>query len=171
MTMQIEKNINGPTLITGLSTAINKSSATQKNAGSTPSFAKMLDKTMNCYRPDRQPVGRILSNQQLREDIMMEARASSEDAYRLAHSYAFESLTMPLIDVTDRDNIRYSGNGELITAESSAYYTKTMLAMQKERADLYRTEIGKGTPPVEVLEKILQFNDSLPSRFLDINGW
>jgi hypothetical protein len=102
---------------------------------------------------------------------MMEARTSSEDAYRLAHSYAFNSLTMPLIDVTDWDNIRYSGNGELITEESSAYYTKTMLAMQKERADLYRSEIGKGTPPVDILEKILKFNDSLPPRFLDINGW
>lgn len=171
MTMQIEKDSSAPTLITGLSTAINKGSATQKHAGSTPSFAKVLDKTMNCYRPDRQPVGRILSNQQIREDIMMEARASSKDAYRLAHSYAFNSLTMPLIDVTDRDNIRYSGNGELITAESSAYYTNTMLAMQRERINLYRAEIEKGTPPVEVLEKILNFNDSLPARFLDMGGW
>lgn len=102
---------------------------------------------------------------------MMEARTSPEDANRLAHSYAFNSLTMPLIDVTDRDNIRYSGNGELIKAESSAYYTNTMLAMQRERIKLYRAEIEKGTPPVEILEKVLKFNDSLPPRFLDMGSW
>lgn len=169
--MQIDKDIKTQLSITGSSTAINKSSATQGNARSTPSFGKVLEETMNCYRPDRRPVGRILSNQQIREDIMMEARTSPKNAYTLSHSYAFNSLTMPLIDVTDRDKIRYSGNGELITAESSAYYTKTMLAMQKERIDLYRTEIEKGTPPVELLEKILKFNDALPSRFLDMNSW
>jgi 7-cyano-7-deazaguanine synthase in queuosine biosynthesis len=171
MTMQIDKDIKTKTSITSASAAINKSSANQGKAGSTSSFGKVLEETMNCYRPDRRPVGRILTNQQIREDIMMEARTSPEDANRLAHSYAFNSLTMPLIDVTDRDNIRYSGNGELITAESSAYYTNTMLAMQRERIKLYRAEIEKGTPPVEILEKVLKFNDSLPPRFLDMGSW
>ncbi|WP_243245593.1 hypothetical protein [Pseudomonas maioricensis] len=171
MTMQIDKDVKGATSITGSSTSINKSSANPGNAGSTSSFGKVFEEKMNCYRPDRQPVGRILSNEQIREDIMMEARTSPEDAYRLAHSYAFNSLTMPLIDVTDRDNIRYSGNGELITAESSAYYTNTMLTMQRERINLYRAEMKKGTPPIEILEKVLRFNDSLPPRFLDMSSW
>ncbi|MCD5979593.1 hypothetical protein KDX36_20760 [Pseudomonas sp. CDFA 611] len=103
--------------------------------------------------------------------MMKEARLSPGDASRLAHSYTFNSLTMSLNDVTDRDNIRYSGNGELITAESTAYFTKTMQAAQRERAEIYRSEMEKGTPPVSILEKILRFNDSLPPRFLDMCAW
>jgi hypothetical protein len=145
--------------------------ATQNAAGTPPSFGKIRKEAITCYKPYQRPEGRVFTNQELREDIMNDARSSQEEGIRLAHSYAFESLTMPLVDVTDWDNIRYSGNGELITAESSAYYSETVLTMQKQRAALYRTEIGKGTPPAEVLEKILEFNDSLPPRFLDMNGW
>lgn len=169
MTMQIDKDVKTPLAITGSSAS--KVKTTQDGAGDRSSFGKILTEAITCYKPQQRPEGRVFTNQELREDIMRNARSSSEEAIKLAQSYAFESLTMPLIDVTDWDNIRYSGNGELITAESSAYYTKTMLAMQRERAELYRTEIGKGTPPVDVLEKILKFNDSLPSRFLDMNSW
>lgn len=169
--MQIEKDFRTRFSMPGPTATPDRTVAAQSVAGSPSSFEKILSEAMTCYEPHRRPEGRVFTNQELRDDIMRDARSSPEEAYKLAHTYAFNSLTMPLIDVTDRDDIRYSGNGELITEESSAYYLQTMLAMQKERGELYRTEMEKGTPPTEVLEKILKFNDSLPSRFLDMNGW
>ncbi|WP_231667428.1 hypothetical protein [Pseudomonas quasicaspiana] len=169
MTVLVNKDIKAPLPFTACS-AVNKGAAIQGNTVSTP-FGKVLEAQINCYKPDRRPEGRVLSNLEIREDIMKEARLSPGDASRLAHSYTFNSLTMSLNDVTDRDNIRYSGNGELITAESTAYFTKTMQAAQRERAEIYRSEMEKGTPPVSILEKILRFNDSLPPRFLDMCAW
>lgn len=165
MTMNIDKDIKAP--LTQQGPIMNKKSGSAAHAA----FGEVLEKTMTCYKPDRRPEGRMLSNLEIREDIMRDARSSPGEAARLAHSYTFNSLTMSLIDVTDRENIRYSGSGELITAESTAYFKKTRLAAQRELAELYRSEMEKGTPPVSILEKILSFNDSLPPRFLDMCAW
>jgi hypothetical protein len=145
---------------------------TTKPASSAASpFSKVLSETRSCFEPDRRRDGKVLSNQQFREKIMNDARSSPEAAYKLLNTYTFNSLTMPLYDDTDEDYRRYSGNGEMITAESEAYFGKIMQAAQRERNELYRFEMEKGTPPIDILEKILAFNDSLPPRFLDMCYW
>lgn len=135
----------------------------------TPSFSTVLAQVTPCYEPQRQPSGRI-SNQEIREDILKDARSSPEEAYELAHTYAFNSLTMPLEMSLTVIPQRYA-SGELITEESKIYFQNTMLTMQRERSELYKSEMEKGTPPVEIVEKILNFNDSLPPRFLDMCAW
>jgi len=101
---------------------------------------------------------------------MRDAMSSPEEAYNLAYTYAFNSLTMPLVTSLTVVPQRYA-TGELITEESEAYFQNTMLAMQRERTELYKAEMHKGTSPVEIVEKILNFNDSLPPRFLDMCAW
>lgn len=135
----------------------------------TPSFSTVLTQVTPCYEPPRQLPGRI-SNQEIRESIMRDARSSPEEAYKLAHTYGFNSLTMPLVTSLTVIPQRYT-TGELITEESKAYFQNTMLAMQRERTELYKSEMHKGTSPVEIVEKILNFNDSLPPRFLDMCAW
>lgn len=65
---------------------------------------------------------------------------------------------------------RYA-SGEMITEESKIYFRNTMLTMQRERIELYKSEMEKGAPPEEIVKKILSFNDSLPPRFLDMCAW
>lgn len=134
-----------------------------------PSFSTVLTQVEPGCEPPRQLPGRI-SNQEIRESIMRDARSSPEEAYKLAHTYGFNSLTMPLVTSLTVTPQRYT-TGELITEESKAYFQNTMLAMQRERTELYKSEMDKGTSPVEIVEKILNFNDSLPPRFLDMCAW
>lgn len=135
----------------------------------TPSFSAVLAQVTPCYEPQRQPSGHI-SNQEIREDILKDARSSPEEAYELAHTYAFNSLTMPLEMSLTVIPQRYA-SGELITEESKIYFQNTMLSMQRERSELYKSEMDKGTSAVEIVEKILNLNDSLPPRFLDMCAW
>ncbi|EPJ75550.1 hypothetical protein CFII64_29304 [Pseudomonas sp. CFII64] len=99
------------------------------------------------------------------------ARSNPSDASELAFGFAHNSLNMELLDVSDRPNIRYSATGELVSSETSRYFAEIRSAMQKERAGLYQSELEKGTPPSEILEKIFDFNDTMPTRFLEMAGW
>jgi hypothetical protein len=135
----------------------------------TPSFSTVLTQVTPCYEPQRQLPSRI-PNLEIRQSIMRDARSSPEEAYKLAHTYAFNSLTMPLVTSLTVTPQRYA-TGELITEESKIYFQNTMLTMQRERTELYKSEMEKGNNPVEIVEKILNFNDSLPPRFLDMCAW
>lgn len=48
----------------------------------TPSFSTVLTQVKPCYQPQRQLSGRV-SNQEIREGIMSDARSSPEQAYNL----------------------------------------------------------------------------------------
>ncbi|OCR24988.1 hypothetical protein AFK24_10815 [Pseudomonas syringae] len=99
------------------------------------------------------------------------ARSNPTDASELAFGFAHNSLNMELLDVSDRPNIRYSATGELVTSKTSRYFAEIRSAMQKERSALYQSELKKGTSPSEILEKMFEFNDTMPTRFLEMAGW
>jgi len=133
-------------------------------------FDKILKEATASVQPRRSPVDAI-SSREARNNIMRIARSDPTEASQLACFYAYNSLGGELLDVSDRPNIRYSATGELVTSESSAYFAKTNIAIQRARTELYQTEIKKGTPPTQILEKIFDFNDALPQRFLEMAGW
>jgi len=89
----------------------------------------------------------------------------------LAHSDAYSSLAGEGLDLTDYPIIRYSSTGEIVNDETTLYFAKNMFSMQKQRTHLYESEIAKGTPPVKILEKILDFNDGLPQKFREMANW
>lgn len=43
--------------------------------------------------------------------------------------------------------------------------------MQADRSALYGSEIAKGTPAVNILEKVFAYNDALPEEFRRIADW
>ncbi|WP_229635656.1 hypothetical protein [Pseudomonas syringae] len=133
-------------------------------------FDKILKEATASAQPRRSPVDAV-SSLEARNNIMRIARSDPAEASQLACFYAYNSLGGELLDVSDRPNIRYSATGELVTSESSAYFARTNIAIQRARNELYQTEIEKGTPPTQILEKIFDFNDALPQRFLEMAGW
>lgn len=134
------------------------------------SFEKILGDVTASQQQRRSPPGAV-SYMEHKNYMMRIARSDPAEAAALAHGYAYNSLSGELLDCSDRPNIRYSATGELVTPETSAYFARTHLAMQRERTELYQAELLKGTPPAEILEKIFDFNESMPTRFLEMAGW
>ncbi|MDU8360100.1 hypothetical protein [Pseudomonas syringae group sp. J309-1] len=75
-----------------------------------------------------------------------------------------------LINVSEWPTIRYSVSGELQTPESKAYFESTSASALIDRTELLNAERAKGTSAAEILDKVLAFNTSLPSRFKDMAG-
>lgn len=73
-----------------------------------------------------------------------------------------------LLDVSDRPNIRYAGTGELVTPKTEAYFAKISDQMQRQCATIYRQEVEKGTSSEQILEKLFEFQDSMPKTFQDM---
>jgi hypothetical protein len=103
-----------------------------------------------------------------RNDILSLARTDPHAASKFAHDYTYNSLGSPLLDLSDRPNIRYSLTGELVTSKTQAYFQQISQAIQRQCDTLYRQEISKGTPAVEILEKIFSIHDSMPLRFREM---
>ena len=67
--------------------------------------------------------------------------------------------------------LRYSGDGSPVTAESEAYFERENVRFQGERAQLYASEMTKGTPSLKVLDKLLTAADNQPERYRMMMGW
>ena len=96
------------------------------------------------------------------------AKADPQEAEKLAHRYAHNSLAFALLDLSDRPNVRYSATGELVTPQTKRYFDTISQAMQKQCASLYRMEKSKGTSATEILQKIFDFQDAMPKPFRDM---
>jgi len=105
-----------------------------------------------------------------RNEILSLAKDDASAASRLAYDYTYNSLGSPLLDLSDRPNIRYSLTGELVNSKTQAYFEQINQAIQRQCDTLYRQETSKGTPAVEILEKIFSIHDSMPLRFREMLG-
>lgn len=106
-----------------------------------------------------------------RQYLLDRAANDPAEAEDLARKYAFNSLNGQILDLSEYPTIRYSATGEIVNDESTAWFERNLQLMQKQRSELYESEMMKGTPASVVLEKILDFNDALPQRFRDMAFW
>lgn len=139
----------------------------------TPSFAQILKKQIpSTYPPSETGTyTRSAKATEVRDWVLDTAAKDPEKAEMWAHLYAYNSLSGPLIDITDDPVVRLAATGEIYTSEMQSYYGKVRLAMQGDRSALYESELAKGTPPVKILEKIFAYNDTLPEEFRRIADW
>lgn len=101
-----------------------------------------------------------------RNKLLDSARADPAEAEKLlAFNTAPNSGTFPLIDISAWPTVRYSVSGELQTPESEAYFAGVAASASKARVDLLQQERAKGTPPAEILDKVLALNSALPPRY------
>lgn len=143
---------------------------TLSSVGRNSSFGKIISDVTDLHQIRRSVPGAV-SYLEHKNHMMNIARSDPAEAAALAYGYAHNSLSGELLDCSDRPNIRYSATGELVTPATSAYFARTYLAMQKERTELYQAELSKGTHSADILEKIFDFNESMPTRFLEMAGW
>lgn len=76
----------------------------------------------------------------------------------------------PLVDIT-HDPIRYSATGEVVTEESLAAFKEEAAKVTAGRIALYQAEKAKGTPDVQILEKLFAYVDGQSDNYLGKLGW
>lgn len=130
-------------------------------------FSDILSQT---FRPKSDLTTRNVELACSRREILHAASINSKTAMKLANDYAHNALGSPLLDLSDRTNIRYSLTGEPVTSKSSQYFQQISQAMQRQCETLYQQETAKGTPAITILEKIFSLHDTLPPRFRDMLG-
>jgi hypothetical protein len=66
--------------------------------------------------------------------------------------------------------LRYS-SGETVTPESRAYFKQQAASYQSQALKMYDSEMAKGTPPGELLNKLLDLQGQQPERFRSMVMW
>lgn len=168
--MRTETSIN---LISPVETAQPdvKDATSRRTTDSTgKSFMQNFSEAVTASETDKEYT-RSAKSVALRSFLFDRANNDPQEAARLAHSYAYTSLNGEMYDLTDDPIIRYTATGEIANDEAALFFAKNSLSMQKQRTHLYESEIAKGTPPVKILEKILDFNDGLPQKFREMANW
>ena len=152
-----------------VSSALSNSVSSSKNNDIGKTFADTL-KGVTDSAPNTPPIRSAKATERY-EWLMQEAKADPDKASDLANLYAYDSLDGPLLDTTDLPIVRLSTTGEIYTPQMRLYYSQVRNAMQGERSALYESELAKGTPAVQILDKLLAYNDSLPAEFRRIADW
>ncbi|WP_397449751.1 hypothetical protein [Pseudomonas sp. NA-150] len=117
------------------------------------------------------PYVRSAKATEVHEWVLGEAKADPEKADMFAQSYAYDSLDSPLMDCSELPIMRIASTGEIYTGEIHSYYSQVRNEMQVGRSALYQAEIAKGTPGINILEKIFAYNDALPDEFKRLGDW
>ncbi|MDN2698820.1 hypothetical protein O0882_21105 [Janthinobacterium sp. SUN073] len=101
-----------------------------------------------------------------RKRLVDSAKADPAEAEKLlAINTAPDNGAFPLIDISNWPTVRYSVSGELQTPESEAYFAGVAASASKARVELLQQERAKGTPPAEILDKVLALNSALSPRY------
>lgn len=66
---------------------------------------------------------------------------------------------------------RFVESGEIYTEEKQEYLFRIAAPYQEGRKKLYETELAKGTPMLEIVEKVFRYNCTLPEDFRKMTGW
>jgi hypothetical protein len=116
----------------------------------------------------------------LRAMVLRDEDISSPATADLAHTIAYEDLTRGggvggLLDISGTlpggDGILRYSSGEPVTEESKAYFNKEEARFRQERIKLYESELGKGTPPGQIVNKLYDLQAQQPERFRMMNMW
>lgn len=108
-------------------------------------FKDALEETITSKIKRDQDI-RVTERRRERNYMLEAARADPFEAQKLAYGYAHNALSSPLLDLSDRPNVRYASTGVLVTTESQRYFTIISQAMQRRCSDLYQQEISRRTP-------------------------
>jgi hypothetical protein len=170
MTMPINSN-QVVTPLNGSSPAIpSKISEPQVTSNVTQdSFATTLNK-LTATEP-APPATRNTKTTELYDWLIEEGTLDPEWAETSAYLYGCEYIDSPLIYIGDWPIIRIAATGEILTPEKEAYFKKVSDLYHGGRVDLYESELAKGTPALEIIKKIFDYNDTLPEGYRKMRGW
>lgn len=79
-----------------------------------------------------------------------------------------------MVDITDwlkGGPMYYSNTREPVTEESTAYFMMADAKYHAEKIALYELELSKGTPLMDIYDKLSDLTSKQPTRFLGMRGY
>lgn len=120
--------------------------------------------------------GATQSRTAVQEDILRYARADSQDAERLAHDMAYSRSDI-CYDLTESiktnrmEDIKLASTGEKVGDDYKRQFYQNASKIDAQRMQIYNTEKAKGTDPVIILNKMIDFTNSQSKNYLAATGW
>lgn len=143
-------------------------------------MAKATD-TLNALSPDKAQAstinnGATQSRTAVQEDILRYARADSQDAERLAHDMAYSPSDIcydlsESIKTNRMEDIKLASTGEKVGDDYKRQFYLSASKIDAQRMQIYDTEKVKGTDPVIILSKMMDFTNSQSRDYLSATGW
>ena len=101
---------------------------------------------------------------------------SESGADKIAREWAGASdgiLVDPNMTVDEAVNHkgRLASTGQQLTPEDFEYFDNLSKQVQQEREKIYNTEKAKGTPAADIVDKMLAYSDSLPTKYQILAGY
>ena len=119
-------------------------------------------------RADSQPVGIAHTTRWLR---------NNPDQSEVARYVEFwvKTPSDELVSVVDEGRgvyrVYYASTGLPVTPESSAYFKELDQKVVAERTQIFNEEMAKGTPPIDIWEKIQRYMSEQPIEYLQMMNW
>lgn len=66
---------------------------------------------------------------------------------------------------TEHPPLRLATTNAVLTDSDIAWFNQTKTQVSQTRINIYEAEKAKGTPPAEIMDKILAYMDSLPAKY------
>lgn len=110
------------------------------------------------------------------EAILRYARADAQDAERLAHDMASGTSAIcydlsESIRTNRTEDIKLASTGEKVGDDYSRAFYLTSSTIDAQRMQIYTDEKAKGTDPVTILNKMIDFTNSQSKDYLAATGW
>ena len=111
----------------------------------------------------------------IQEKLLADAASSdSQVAERMANEMAYTSSTI-FYDISgmrgDEPLSKLSSTGRIIDDSFKERFTTEASSIDAQRLALYNAEKAKGTNPVEILSKMIDFTNAQSKDYLEATGW
>ncbi|MBY0575169.1 MAG: hypothetical protein K2P67_01020 [Gallionellaceae bacterium] len=113
------------------------------------------------------------------ERLIRSASSDRESAEKIAHDMAYVPSTI-FYDISGQRGVG-DGNGEFVRKLSTTgqivgddyinNFNKEASVIDAQRLAIYQSEKAKGTDPLLILVKMIDFTNSQPQDYLDATGW
>lgn len=112
------------------------------------------------------------------ERLLQAASSDPASAEEIAHGMAYTPSTI-FFDISDQLGAGHGGDpvrklsttGEIVSDDYIKKFNETAPAIDAQRQAIYDSETKKGTDPVEILSKMIDFTNMQSQDYLNATGW
>ena len=103
------------------------------------------------------------------ERLMNMVRSDPADADKMAQGLAY-TRSQILYDISSGE-VRLASTKQIPTKEQIQQFEQEALGVNARLRELYAAEKAKGTDPVQILSKIIDFKNVQSASYLEMTGW
>jgi hypothetical protein len=112
------------------------------------------------------------------QNLLNAAKSDRASAEKIAYGMAYTPSTI-FFDISDQLGTGHGGDpvtklsttGEIVSEDYIKKFNETAPAIDAQRQAIYDSETQKGTDPVEILSKMIDFTNRQSQDYLNATGW